>query len=48
MICGALVMSLIGSLLGLLSIAPSFATGAEGVIMLAVIAGRRFWSGENK
>ncbi|MGP8160271.1 MAG: ABC transporter permease [Candidatus Dormibacteria bacterium] len=48
MICGALVMSLIGSLLGLLSIAPSFATGAEGVVMLAVIAGRRFWSRENK
>ena len=44
MIAGALVMALIGSLLGLMSIAPSFETGAQGVVMLVVIAGRRFWS----
>lgn len=45
MVAGALVISLIGSLLGLLNVSSSLQIGAQGLVLLAVIAGRRFWSG---
>lgn len=44
MVAGALVISLIGSLLGLLNVSSSLQVGAQGLVLLAVIAGRRFWS----
>ena len=46
MVTGALVISLIGSLLGLLNVSSSLQVGAQGLVLLAVIAGRRFWSGD--
>lgn len=45
MVAGALVISLIGSLLGLLNVSSSLQVGAQGLVLLAVVAGRRFWSG---
>lgn len=44
MVAGALVISLIGSLLGLLNVSSSLQVGAQGLVLLLVIAGRRFWS----
>lgn len=44
MVAGALVISLIGSLLGLLNVSPNLQLGVQGLVMIAVISGRRFWS----
>lgn len=43
-VCGALVLSMVGSILAQLNISSNFQTAVEGVVLLVAIAGRRLLS----